>query len=67
MLRCRKCVIPQPHRLVDVLMRQRARGFAMALVIPLAELRDHAVKAKRRGRAVTVSVKPLPGAEYTRQ
>ncbi len=56
--RCRKCVVPSPRRLVGVLQQQKAAGFALALDIPLAELRPHALKAKARGKAVTVDIAP---------
>lgn len=61
-LRCRKCVIPSPRRLIHVLRSQRARGFALAVNVPLTELQSHAVKAKATGRAVTVALPPFSAA-----
>ncbi len=62
-IRCRKCVIPAPRRLLEVLAKQQATGFGAAINIPLAELKAHALKANAKGHAVTVSVKPLSAAE----
>jgi hypothetical protein len=56
--RCRKCVIPSPRRVVEVIAGQRAEGFAMKQMIPLAELRPHALKAKAGGRPETVNIRP---------
>ena len=57
-------VVPEPRRVVEVLARQRARGFAMKQTIPLAELQSHAMRAKARGRAVGVDVKPSLSAQF---
>lgn len=61
-LRCRKCVIPTPRKLLGAFIRQQATGFALTVDIPLADLQQHAIKAKRTGRAATVSVPPIPAA-----
>jgi hypothetical protein len=64
-LRCPKCVIPSPGRLVRILKQQKAAaGFAMAVEIPLADLRHHALKAKSRGRTVSVSIAPRSAARW---
>jgi hypothetical protein len=65
--RCRKCAVPDPDKLIDVLRQQRAAGFAMYQEIPLPELRPHALKAHARGKAVSVDVKPFIGAHRARQ
>jgi hypothetical protein len=57
--RCRKCAIPTPGRIMQVLRRTGARGFAMGMDIPLAELRDAARKAQARGRPVSVDIPPI--------
>lgn len=62
-LRCRKCVIPSPRRLLKVFAQQGATGFSLAVEVPLADLRAHAVEAQRRGHAVSVSIPPLSQAE----
>jgi len=62
--RCPKCVVPEPRRVVEVLAQQRAAGFAMKQTIPLADLRPHAMKAKRRGRPVNVRVPPFGAAQF---
>jgi hypothetical protein len=62
-LRCRKCIVPSPRRLAGVLAHQDATGFALAVEIPLAELRARALKAATTGRAVTVSLPPFSAAE----
>lgn len=61
--RCRKCVLPTPRRLMGVLRQHHARGFAMGLNIPLADLKPYALKAQARGKAVTYEIPPLPQPE----
>jgi hypothetical protein len=56
--RCRKCVIPRERRVADVLRRQGAKGFALQVMIPLADLRRHAEKAQRIGEPVGVTLRP---------
>jgi hypothetical protein len=62
-LRCRKCVIPTPRRLLGAFVRLEATGFAPTVDIPLADLRRYAIKAQRGGHAETVPLPPLPAAE----
>jgi hypothetical protein len=57
-LRCRKCVIPSPRRLAGVLAQKNAKGFALTVDIPLADLRRAAEKAKREGKSVSVTIPP---------
>jgi hypothetical protein len=53
-------VVPSPDRIVDVLKQQKATGgFAVLVDIPLTELRRHAEKAQRKGRAVSVQIRPI--------
>jgi hypothetical protein len=63
-LRCRKCVIPTQRRLIGLLIQQKAKGFALLGGIPLEELRPHAEKAQRRGRAVSVKIAPITAAQW---
>jgi hypothetical protein len=62
-LRCRKCVIPRPRRLLRVLASQNATGFALTADIALADLRRAAEKAVRSGHAESVEVNPFRSAE----
>ena len=54
----------RPSRLIDVLAQQGASGFAIKQTIPLADLRADAMKAKGRGRPVTVRVPPFGAAQF---
>jgi hypothetical protein len=45
-------------RLIDVLAQQGVSGFPLTEEIPLAELKAPAIKAVRRGRAVSFNVAP---------
>jgi hypothetical protein len=57
--RCANCVMePESHRFVDALREQGLAGFAWALDIPLADLREAAMRAKEKGAPVTVEVPP---------
>ena len=61
-VRCRKCVIPSPRRLLKVFDQQKATGFALTVEIPLADLRRAAKKAVRSGHAESVCVPPISAA-----
>jgi hypothetical protein len=63
-LRCRKCVIPAPRRLIGVLIQQKAKEFALTGGIPLEQLRPHAHKARNRGRTVSVTIAPITAAQW---
>jgi hypothetical protein len=62
-LRCRKCVIPSPRRILKVLGQKKATGFALTVEIPLADLRPYAEKAAREQRAETVRIPPIYTAD----
>ncbi len=51
-LRCRRCDLPSPERLVGVLHKKGASSMSLTLVIKLASLRADIVGASRTGKTV---------------
>lgn len=57
-LRCSKCDLPDPGRIVDVLLKSGLDGFPMLAAVHTADLRESIVKAQRTGRSVRYPVYP---------
>lgn len=62
--RCKKCDIPSVSKIVDVLISQSADSYALTVEIPLTQLKVDALKAKARGRAVTLQISPNQTAQW---
>lgn len=55
-MRCQKCDLPTPARMVDVLMSKGMDAMGVTGIIPWDELRPSAETAWRRGRAQDLSI-----------
>jgi len=51
-LRCRKCDLPDPGRIVDVMITQDVDAFPMNWQVGWNDLRRHAEKARRTDKTV---------------
>ena len=55
-MRCRKCYVPPPGKLVDVLVKAGEPAYGLSLEFPLNSVRKEIAIAQKTGKTVVVSV-----------
>lgn len=61
--RCRRCDLPDPSRIADVLLSSGRESFALTGVIPWRMLRASIAKAQRTGKTVRFDVRVVETGE----